>query len=693
MSKRRLVLLVACAALVAPGVTTLATAAPPVPAFDPTVLPARDTEPVIVTGNALGNWAVPHDAPVKAPFTDLWCHAEANGFPDTPLTLGGQCGHSHYEKPEVEPTYQEGLPLDKITGWKWDGTTFVEIPLQIDEVWTRYLDNSESGFAFYSGNDQHTTYAYDGNGDREGFRYTKNAPGSCTAVEDPNHPGVGKSDPVQGLDTNDEIVFMASDVGTDGSGATIWPVDVSQMRGIEVLDPARPEAGTGWVYVGVGRAPSFNANNGYVRYERDANADTFAYSQSSYGNYGNAPKGEYCDANGNIVLRSNGSPDIQQRRPRDTATITTDRYKFRYDGRWLMSGINISPDNGVTYGPDLVDRWKARAFAQDPGSETPCCGYEDEDVNWGGSSILLGERSGPVRTIRETWGADSGTNVIRRETFYRGEMRQKTWLRVHPIPPVDGIYAQWDHNAGVVTKFITPRLPDGVPVDGVNDEVMGNFDDPCNPRWDDNGRSEIDTEYRNLAGSTPICEQNYHPSVDAGDPSQFDPNVALNWTEITGPYGTIVSRFQVYPQDITPGGAVQQTLALPYYRDDACFDDGTGLNPGPHLRPRGDEGPYGGRNTLFTVEGYPRQCWTPADGPTTDGDERFLQGSIGTYGLHLLTVVESDNARLTVPVTQIVAEQRMVMLPGEGDWETGERYGRGFERPLLTTQFQRPGVG
>src|SRR3712207_7010630 len=91
-----------------------------------------------------------------------------------------------------------------------------------------------------------------------------------------------------------------------------------------------------------------------------------------------------------------------------------------------MTEINISPDGGKTYAPDLVDRWKARAFAQDPGSETPCCGFEDEDVNWGGSSILLGERVGPVRTIRETWGADSGTNV--RSEEHTSELQSRQYL-------------------------------------------------------------------------------------------------------------------------------------------------------------------------------------------------------------------------------------------------------------------------
>jgi hypothetical protein len=120
----------------------------------------------------------------------------------------------------------------------------------------------------------------------------------------------------------------------------------------------------------------------------------------------------------------------------------SDRYQFRYDGRWLMTSLRIKGDGEPAFGPDVIDRWKARAFQQDPSSETPCCGYEEEDTNWGGSSTLLGERRGPVRAIRETWGADSGTNVVRRETFYREEIRQRSFLRVHVIPPLDGIYAQ-----------------------------------------------------------------------------------------------------------------------------------------------------------------------------------------------------------------------------------------------------------
>src|SRR3712207_5364071 len=308
-----------------------------------------------------------------------------------------------------------------------------------------------------------------------------------------------------------------------------------------------------------------------------------------------------------------------------------------------MTKVEISKDGGETYGADLVDRWKARAFQQDPASEVPCCGYEEEDNNWGGSSTLLGEKVGPVRAIRETWGADSGTNVVRRETFYREEMRQLTFLRVHPIPPLDGIYAQWDFNAGRMTKYYNPRNPDGVAVDGKNDEVVGNLDDPCNERFDGNDTGDVDQAYRSAYRQAGLCheaiqEQN-HSSVDPGDPTFNDPNVGTGWNVTAGPWGSIVDRFSIQPDKTTAGGLAQSLVAVPYYRDDACFDDGTGSDPGPELFPRQPQKEAATR----APDGSPRRCWR-GDPAVPDGDQRFWQGSIATHGLHLLFVVDSDNA-------------------------------------------------
>jgi hypothetical protein len=650
------------------------------PTVDPTVPAARDTEPVVLTGAQFPGWAVPANQTVKVPLTDLVdCHT----------TDTDTCSHNHYADPEIDTARLNGpagTPTNRILGYRWDPkhARFKQIPFQVDEMFTRYLENSASGFAFYSGDDAHTAYAFD----REGWRFTDSDPSNpCHAIPfalpDGSRPQT-TPDPVKGLDSNDEMAFMASDAGPAAPDGATLPKGIEDARRVTVADPTT--GGDNYVYVmkagDHGPEPAFNASNGYVRYARDANADTYERSVSSFGGYGNAAQGPYCDANGNLVTNPDGSPKIDKRRPRDFAWITTPRYRFRYDGRWLMTQLNVSPDGGTTYGPDLIDRWKARAFKQDPASQTPCCGYEEEDTNWGGSSTLLGERVGPVRAIRDTWGADSGTNVVREEVFYRDEVRQRSWLRVHPIPPLDGIYAQWDFNAGIVNRFYNDKHPQGVPIDGSNDELYGNLDDPCNPNYDANDTGQIDQTYRSLYRDIQLCRAPYHLSIDPSDQTFSDANSALGWSEVAGPNGTIVDRYQISrPTDVTPGGAAQSVLAVPYYRDDSCFDDGTGTDPGPKLHLRSGDEPRTYTDPV-TGETKPRRCWHPSDG-LPNGSPAFFQGSIGTHGVHLLFLGDTDNARQTVPIDEVVSEQRMVLLPGDPG-NVGERYGRGFEKPLLT---------
>jgi hypothetical protein len=644
----------------------------PVPGLpDLTVTAKHDTEPIVLKGVDFGTWSVPANQTFQPPLMDL--------VDCPPGTDTDTCDHNEYAPPAVDTANDavQGVPVDRLIGYRWNGTSFEQIRFQVDELFTRYLSNEASGFSIYSGQDQHTTYAFD----REGFRYTKSDPSDpCHAIP----ASATMKDPVKGLDSNDEVAFMASDGGPQAPASAIRPAGIDGVKQVQIVDP---QTGTSsYVYVMLARAdgprPAFDASNGYVHYDRDANADTFVKSQSSYSNYGNAAQGPYCTADGKQVFNADGTPAIARRRPLDTATVTTDRYRFRYDGRWLMTSLRIKPDGASDYGPDIVDRWKARAFAQDPGSETPCCGYEEEDTNWGGSSTLLGERVGPVRAIRETWGADSGTNVIRQETFYRGEMRQKTWLRVHVIPPLDGIYAQWDFNAGKVDRFYNSRNPAGVPIDGSNDEAFGNLDDPCNPKYDANDTSQFDQTYRTLYAQFMGCQLPYHLSVDVTDPAFSDPNVLLDWGVTSGPYGSVVDRITSDVTDLTPGGAAQSLAAEPYYRDDSCFDDGTGSDPGPKLHLRSADEP------AVASDGTPRRCWHPADGDPA-GSDHFYQGSIGTHGLHLLFQVDSDNARLTEPVDEIVSDWRMVMLPGRADATAGEQYGRGFEKPLLSVVADR----
>jgi hypothetical protein len=112
--------------------------------------------------------------------------------------------------------------------------------------------------------------------------------------------------------------------------------------------------------------------------------------------------------------------------------------------------------------------------------------------------------------------------------------------------------------------------------------------------------------------------------------------------------------------------------------------------------PRSDQEP----RTYTAPDGttQPRQCWKPSDGDPA-GSQKYYQGDIATHGVHILMIAESDNARQTVPLTEIVSEQRMVFLPGDPG-NVGEQYGRSFEKPLVATttdysgtQPSKPGKG
>ena len=555
----------------------------------------------------------------------------------------------------------------------------------MDERFTRYLTNNESGFAFYSGMDKHTTYAFD----REGWRFTASDPSdACLAA--PRRGVVTTPDPIPGLDDNDEMVFMYSDTGPKPAPANAdLPKGILGLQEVQVTDPFSGKTRFGYVALAGDRGPEpeFSHDNGYVRYERDPDADVFLASQSSFSNYGVAPAGPHWDPASQTCVDA-----PRQRRPRDTAWITTPTYKFRYEGRWLMTEIRISPDGGINYGPDLIDQWKARAFQQRPGGVTPCCGFEEEVNNWGGSSILMGERWGPVRAIRETWGADSATNNIRREVFYRDEVRQQNSLRVHPIPPLDGIYVQWDYNAGKMTTYRNPYRPEGVPIDGQNDEVFGNFYVAATASG---GRIKSDDEMpligpqdHQVGTVDPNCrvfgQRSMCNDIDLHDLTFSGPHGALSWEQISGPFGTLVTRWTL--KDHTAGDGYT-LFTYPYYRDDSCFDDGTGGDPGPHLRSRNvDSGEFGTWTDPETGEVHERRCWQPGEEITGDPevDRKYWQGSIGTHGLHLHLIADSDNAMLTEPVTEANSEYRMVMLPGDPG-NVGEQFGRSDQKPLVVT--------
>ena len=732
--------------------------------------PVRDAEPVVLTGSQFPTWSAGPEFTAHEPMSPLNsstvgqqgsgpAQTQSDCYDAQGADYGGggptdNGDHNCYQSsrlPVRTAPVTNGVDPRRLLGYRWETGRFVQVPFQVDQVFTRYLTNNASGFAFYSGTDQDVDYAYD----REGFRFLANRPPAdksnptadvCQAVPFKNvHGGFYDGQPTTPspngwhLVDKDELSFMARDAGAKAPKSAALPPGIADMYTIAVTDPE--SLGTGYLYVALagasGPKPAFTAaNSPYVHYQRDANADMFMYSQSSYGGYGAAPQGWYCNADGTLARNpATGKALVGQRRPRDTAWVWTPTYAFRYDGRWMMTELHVSPDgNGSVdsagglhnYGRNIVDRWKARAFQQSPGGHTPCCGYEEEDTNWGGSSQLMGERVGPVRVIRATWGADSSTNNIRREIFYAQQVRYQDDLRVHVIPPLDGIYVQRDMAAGAIDTYYNPYQKKGVAVDGRNDEVLGN----AHAGFGQKGvcYSSTDTVggvIDKLTGGKPVtvanggnpCDDNdVHGDFDVSDPTLQGPPGLLPWEEFTGPYGTLVERWTA--RTVAPGGtAIAAVTAMPYYRDDSCFDDGTGINPGPKLHLRSKDEPLSWWYDPVThvpvstqagppagVAAFARRCWNhnpdgspypigksdpaPDPGFSPQGDVRYFQGDIGTHGLHLVMVADSDNAQLPVPVEEIDSEQVQVILSGlRGN--IGEAYGRAFEQPLVVVATPR----
>ena len=196
----------------------------------------------------------------------------------------------------------------------------MQIPFQVDEVFTRYLDNSASGFAVYSGEDQHTTYAFD----REGFRFTAADPDNpCQARPIGGEPTT--PDPVKGLDANDELAFMAADAGPAGARrARRCRAAIEAAQPVDRRRPAdaasaevrlRDEGGARRTEAGLRRLATATSTTSATRTPTRSSTPSRRYDD-----YGNAAKGVYCDADGNVVRNADGSPKVDKRRPRDYAT-------------------------------------------------------------------------------------------------------------------------------------------------------------------------------------------------------------------------------------------------------------------------------------------------------------------------------------------------------------------------------------
>ena len=600
--------------------------------------PARDASPVVIEGRMLPTWS------------RLAAEGTPKPYPSGAKTTGDAVRDAHNGTVVVPPDARTGVPVDEVAAYRWNGTRFVEIPVQVDERFPYFLANGNSDFSTYSGTDEELSYAWD----VEAWNRTA---GTCFAKH-PDGVPTATPDPVAGLDDDDEIVFMASDAGTKAPTDAAGPSGSADTRQeVAVVDPI----GGATEFVYLFRKPggsSFTAKTGYVKFSRDDNADEYIDRDSfadddpeklgsSNTGYGPNLSGTVCDraADGTVTVR-----DSKDRFPRDGHEVKTRAYKMVASGRWMVREMHVARPTKAGYGPDLIDRWKGRAFQQSPDSKISLVGFEDEQVNWEANAALLGWRAGPVRAIREVWGADSGTNVTKTELYYRDAVAFRYRVRVHPIPS-DGLYTSWDYNKGVATTYYNMVKPEGVAIDGRNDDV-GNVD--------------------SLPGFGPAF-------FDAPDPTHNVPSAFGTWEQVSGKgdAGSLVHTFELKGATTASNAAV-----VPYYRDDECLDDGTGDDP--VARPWPGEASTDSRvlNGYAELAGKPVEKLTCAD----------KQGAFGSHGVHFFATHDSDNAFVGAPepTTEIDGQQWQFAVPTSQPTNVGQEYANNVHLPLRTVAVPQP---
>ena len=696
------------------------------------IVAARRSEPVVITGAQVPGWS----------------RAAATGvLPPRPFGISSQFGgdnarSAHNGILTLPPDARTGVDTDQVAAYRWEGSSWTEVPVQVDQRYTYFLANGHSSFSFYSGTSREVTYAWNPTAHTVGEESWKKVFGGITGISDPTFtdpnpcvaryqlpgvpgqvelaqakangvvspptfPGVPADDYTQPMpspaDTrdgqgvlhthltdDDEIAMMAADAGLMAPQGTPPPPGTSNGQTVTIADPTAPADGSAPVsYLYLFLQPggsTYNSTNGYVQMTRDSGADAPAHDQpgadtwidrytfdpasteklgTSNTGYGPNIGGSVCrtsalnDANPHITTADGLPRKATDRAPRDGMTITTPTYRVYASGRWMVRQYSITaPGTTEAYGPNLISRWKGRAFQSSPDSSVSVVGFEDEQVNWEMNSALLGWKAGPVRAIREVWGADSGTNVTKTEIYYRDADIFHYHVRVHPIPS-DGLYTSWDYRLGVVDQYYNLKVPGGVPIDGTNANNVGEVN------------------------SVPVT----------GQPAFFNTCVAtiqvcsalLNPEEVAGKFGGMV-----YIAEIVGPTSATQPAVVPYYRDDACFDDGTGDGLPPRPWPGNASTDdvvkqgyvtYWHKHGLPTTGDYSQLKCQPAkrnDGVTPDWQTTPFAGAIAEMGLHYLFTSSTDDT-----IDEIDAQQWRFAVPMTVPSNQTQPYGQDVQAKLL----------
>jgi len=345
------------------------------------------------------------------------------------------------------------------------------------------------------------------------------------------------ADPNANVDPDDEIAFMAKDVGVEAPGDAANPDGV--VPGSRVAVKVRTTLGgssrEGWLYL-FKRSGTLSpgAGESYVSYD-------FRLLSGAY-------KTTY-------KLQDGPNPE--------NTTVSTPFYVDHFSDRWLNDQIKVK--TGDANEADILDRHKVLLT---PGN----CGRSENTFN-DAEGAFVANKVGPVRAIRSYIGANSGPLTQREHIFYEQRQDIRTFVRVHGIP---GPWDFFDYSSAASGMTYRNNLnTGGVTIDGNPDSVVNGrltWESVDGPQGGLSISHTLTTDIANLNNtsfylddSTPGTGQETQCTGDSQAFGQSGPwlNSALPNTDPTlGPASTLQSVRTIYFE--APGkanGAARATQA------------------------------------------------------------------------------------------------------------------------------------